>query len=262
MTAVVRAELAKLLRARVVAGATLAAAAFAVVAAITVFLAADPGPAPAAGRGVTLADLARPGGATVAFATGASFAGLFVFVTVVANVAGEFARGTFRTLLLRQPGRLRLLAGKTAALLLFAAGVTAAAEVLTAVASTVVAPARGVPTTEWFSADGLGRAAAHFGTAFSAVAGWALLATALGALARSVPVALGIGIAWAGPFEHLLQDAWAGASRWFPGLLLEALAVGGTPDVAQARAALLVGAYAAAATTWAALRFWRRDVLA
>ncbi|MDQ3574092.1 MAG: hypothetical protein M3404_04110 [Actinomycetota bacterium] len=41
------------------------------------------------------------------------------------------------------------------------------------------------------------------------VTGYAALATAVGVLVRSVPVALAVGIAWAGPFEHLVQEAWA-----------------------------------------------------
>ncbi len=265
MTSVVRGELTKLTRRRVLVGAAAAAAVFAAVATVTLFLAAEPagpvGPASAAqGRAVTLDELARAGGATRAFATGASFAGLFAFVTFIANVAGEFSQGTFRTLLMRQPGRVRLLAGKTAALLLFAAGVLVVAEVLTIVASTAVAPSQDVPTAEWFGLAGVGEAAAHYGTTFSAVTGWALLGTALGAIVRSTPVALGIGIAWAGPFEHILQNAWSTASRWFPGLLLEALAVGGTTDVSHLRAAVMIATYVVVAAGGATLLFVRRDV--
>ena len=66
---------------------------------------------------------------------------------------------------------------------------------------------------------------------------------ALAIFVRSIPVALAIGIVWSGPFEHLLEDAWTAAGQWFPGLLLEALAAGGTADVsvdagAHARRAL------------------------
>ena len=81
-------------------------------------------------------------------------------------------------------------------------------------------------------------------------------------LVRSVPVALAIGIAWAGPFEHILQDAWDPASRIFPGLLLEAFVVGGTPDVSAARAFAVVAVYAAVAATIAGTVFTRRDVTA
>lgn len=78
----------------------------------------------------------------------------------------------------------------------------------------------------------------------------------------SVPVAVGVGIFWAGPFEHILQDAWSAAGRWFPGLLLEAFVAGGTDTVSAGRAAATVGAYVVVAGAVAALTVARRDVTA
>ncbi len=262
MTAVIRAELTKLTRRRVLLGAALAAALFAVIAALTVFAAAEPARTATPGRGPTLEQLNGPGGGTRAFATGASFVGLFVLVTYIANVAAEFSSGTLRTLLMRQPARVRLLAGKMAALLLFTAAVLVVAEVLTMAVSTVVAPTQDVATREWFGLSGLGHAVTDYLTALAAVVGWALLGMALAVFVRSTPLALGIGIAWAGPFEHLLQDAWTAASSWFPGLLIESLAAGGTPDVSFGRAAALVAVYVTVAAGAAFALFARRDVTA
>jgi hypothetical protein len=92
------------------------------------------------------------------------------------------------------------------------------------------------------------------------VSGYALLGMTLAVLVRSVPVALAIGIAWAGPIEHLLQDAWDPANRLFPGLLLEAFIAGGTTDVSASRALLTVTVYFTIAATIAATTFARRDV--
>ncbi len=94
------------------------------------------------------------------------------------------------------------------------------------------------------------------------VSSWAAFGMALAIFVRSIPVGLGTGIVWSGPFEHLVADAWSGASHWFPGLLLKALAAGGTPDVSVARALTLVGIYVAAAASAAALVFARRDITA
>ena len=85
---------------------------------------------------------------------------------------------------------------------------------------------------------------------------------ALAIFVRSIPIALAIGIVWSGPFEHLMQDAWTAASQWFPGLLLESLAAGGTDEVSLGRALTLVAIYVAAAVTAAAVVFARRDVTA
>ncbi len=65
---------------------------------------------------------------------------------------------------------------------------------------------------------------------------------------------------WSGPFEHLLQDAWTAASQWFPGLLLEALAAGGTAEVSTTRALVLVALYVTAAVSAAWIVFARRDI--
>jgi ABC-2 type transport system permease protein len=211
-------------------------------------------------RGATIASLSEAGGATEAFAIGASFVGLPVLVLFIANVAGEFSQGTFRTLLMRQPRRLGLLAGKMAALLMLVAGVLALAEILTVAASAVIAPSQDVATSSWFGVDALGQAAGDYATALLGVASWALFGMALGVFVRSIPVALGIGIVWAGPFEHILQDSWTSAERWFPGLLLESLAAGGTDEVAFGRALALVAVYVAVAVSLAAVVFARRDV--
>jgi ABC-2 type transport system permease protein len=260
MIAAIRAELVKVLRRRVLVITAVTTALFAIGSAAIVLAAAEPANRPVSGRGVTVGSLSEAGGGTEVFTTAVSFAGTFLFVVFVGVVAVEFSRGTFRTMLMHQPRRLRLLAGKIAGLLAFAAAVLAAAEVLTWVAARVLAPSQGVSTGGWVSLDGLGQAIADYGSVLFWVSGYAVLGTALAVIVRSVPVALAIGIAWAGPFEHLLQDAWDPAGRFFPGLLLEAFAAGGTPEVTATRAFLTVALYAAAAAAVAGTVFARRDV--
>lgn len=254
-----KAELLKLRRHRVAIVAAVGSLAFAVIASTAVFLSATETAGPG-DRGATLESLSQAGGATEAFARGASFVGLLVLVLFIANVAAEFSQGTVRTLLMRQPRRLGLLAGKMAALLIFVAGVLALAEVLTVAASAAIAPSQDVAMSSWFGLDGLGEAAGDYATALLGVASWALLGMAIAVFVRSIPVALGIGVVWAGPFEHILQDSWTAADRWFPGLLLESLAAGGTDDVAFGRALALVAVYVAVAVAAAAVVFARRDV--
>jgi hypothetical protein len=122
------------------------------------------------------------------------------------------------------------------------------------------AAAKDIDTGAWFSADALADAARDYGLALFGIAAWAVFAMALAVIVRSTPIALGIGIAWAGPFEHLTQQAFDAVSGWYPGLLLEAVAVGGTDDAPLARALPLLMLYmtiAAAAGVWS---FTRRDV--
>jgi ABC-2 type transport system permease protein len=262
MIAALQAELVKVLRRRVLVIAAATTAVFAVGSAAIVLAAAEPAGERVSGRGVTVGSLSGAGGGTEVFTTAVSFAGTFLFVVFVGVVAVEFSRGTFRTMLLYQPRRLRLLAGKTAALLALAAAVLAVAEVLTWVAAKLLAPSQGVATGNWVSAAALGQGVADYGSVLFWVTGYALLGATLAVLVRSVPIALAVGIAWAGPFEHLLQDAWEPAQRFFPGLLLEAFVAGGTSQVSATRSLLTVALYGAAAAALAGTLFARRDVTA
>jgi ABC-type transport system involved in multi-copper enzyme maturation permease subunit len=262
MIAVIRAELVKVLRRRVLVITAVATAVFAIGSAAVVLASAEPAEQRVSGRGVTVASLADAGGGTEVFTKGVSFVGTFLFVVFVGVVAVEFSRGTIRTMLLYEPRRLRLLAGKLAALLAFAAVVLAAAEALTWTAAKLLAPTQDIASDRWVSVDALGEAAADYGFVLFWIGSYAVLGTTLAVLVRSVPVALAIGIAWAGPFEHLLQDAWDPAGRFFPGLLLEAFVAGGTPEVGAARAFATVAIYASVAAVVAGTVFSRRDVTA
>ena len=262
MTRTFRAELLKLRRRRILIAATLGALAFAVITTIAVLLSAKPAGVGPPGRAPTVESLGQAGGVAQAFSTGASFVGILVLVLFIANFAGEFSQGTFRTLLMRQPQRIGLLAGKMAALLVFAAGLLALAEVLSVCVSLAFAPTQDISTTSWLTIDGLGEAASSYATALLFVTAWASLGAALAVLVRSIPIALGIGIAWSGPIEHLTEDFWATAAHWFPGLLLEAFAVGVNTNASSSHALLVLCIYVATAATAAALTFKRRDLTA
>jgi ABC-type transport system involved in multi-copper enzyme maturation permease subunit len=262
MTAAFRAELVKLLRRRVLVVSAVLAVAFAAGSAALVLASAEPAGERVAGRGVTVATLSEAGGGTEIFTTAVSFAGSLLFVMFVGAIAVEFSRGTFRTMLLHQPRRIRLLAGKMAALIGFAAVILAATEALTWVAARILAPSQDIATGKWLSLTALGDGLVDFGSVLFWVAGYALLGMTVAVLVRSVPVALAIGIAWIGPIEHILQDSWSPAARFFPGLLLEAFVAGGTSAVSVGRALATIVVYVAIAAAIGAAVFARRDVTA
>jgi ABC-2 type transport system permease protein len=133
---------------------------------------------------------------------------------------------------------------------------------LTWAAARLIAPTQDVSTARWTTGAALGEAISDYGTVLFWVSSYAVLGTALAVAIRSVPVALAVGIAWAGPVEHLVQEAWLPATRWFPGLLLEAFVAGGTPEVTAARAFVTVAAFVVVAAALAGTSFSRRDVTA
>ena len=257
---VVRAELATLGRPRVLVTTALATAAFAVVTTLATFLSAEPAPEPRQGRGATLASLAEPGGGTEAFSLGIGFVGLLVLVAFIARLAGEFSHGTLRTVLMKDPRRLRVVLGKHAALLVFMAAVLLLAEALTFAASAVIAPTQNVDTASWYGLDSIVDAAGDYAAALAGSSAWALYGMTLALLLRSVAIAVGVGVAWAGPLEHITAESWRSAERWFPGLQLETLAAGGTSDLSYERALLLTGISASLAVAAALDTLCRRDI--
>jgi ABC-2 type transport system permease protein len=262
MTRMIRAELMRLLRRRTVAVTAAGALAFSIVATLTVFSSAATSGVQSRQGGTTLAALSGHGGGTEAFAVGASFVGFFVFVTFIALIATEFSGGTFRALLLREPNRARVIVGKLAGILVVAAAVVGLAEVFTFAMSLVMAPSRDLSTGNWFSLASLGDAMADYLTVFGGVAGWAVFGTTLAVIFRSVPLALGVGFAWAGPFENIVVDSWKAGYRFFPGQVLGSLIRGGTVELGMGRAVLTAVIYTAIAAAATLVLVSRRDVTA
>lgn len=253
-----RAELIKLWRPRTVLFGAAVVLLFALGSAAAGVLTAQP--AGSAADGPTVETFARADGGTLAFTSAASFVGSFLLAVFAGAVGVEFSRGTFRTMLMRQPGRIRFLAGKMAALLLLVAVALAAATAASWVASLLFARAEGIDTTAWISWAGLRAALGDYGMVLLTVIGWAVLGMALGVGVPSVPVALGIGVGWAGPVEQVFGEAWSPAADWFPGLLLESLLDPDPGGPSSTRALVTVGAYCLIALVGTAVVIRRRDV--
>lgn len=262
MNRIVKAEIMRFARRRTLAIAASGAGAFALLATLTVINGAKATGVASRQSGTTLARLSAHGGGTQAFAVGASFVGFFVFVIFIALMATEFAGGTFRALLLRDPHRRRLIVGKLIGLLLVAAGVVALTEVLSFGLSLLVAPSKHIATSAWFSWAGLGSGLHDYATVFGGVVGWAIFGTTLGVIFRSAPLALGVGFAWAGPFENIVSRSWGTGYRIFPGQVLDSLIRGGTVELGMARAVLTALVYAALAGAATLVLVSRRDVTA
>jgi ABC-2 type transport system permease protein len=265
LTAAVRAELFKLTRRRALIAAGLVAIGLGVISSLGVFLAAEETAGSigtGAGENPSLSALAEAGGATRPLGIGISFVGGITVALVGASVAGEFSHGTMRTLLLHQPHRSALLVGKVIGLLLVTWTALALALVVTVISSIGFAAVQDVPTEGWWGIAGLAAALGDYAGIAASLAGWALFGTVLATLLRSVPLTLGVGVAWIGPLEHITSDAWNGAFEWYPGLLLENVLVRGTNDIGLERSLSLAAVYAVAATLLALLFLRHRDVTA
>jgi hypothetical protein len=128
--------------------------------------------------------------------------------------------------------------------------------------SLIVAPTKDISTAEWFSLASMGEALRDYGTVFAGVAGWAVFGTTLAVIFRSAPLALGVGFAWAGPFENIVVDSWQTGYRFFPGQVLASLIRGGTAELSIGRALLTAAVYCAIAAAATLALVSRRDVTA
>jgi ABC-2 type transport system permease protein len=188
-----------------------------------------------------------------------TFLGIVALTIVAINVGGEYSHGTVRNLLVRQPRRARLLLGKTVTLLAY----LAVAVVVTALVGVAVAAgvaAGDIDTGAWWSGPGVAATAAGAANLVVAVCGWGALGLLLAVLLRSAPATIGIGVAYALPFEILVGEVAPAAARWLPGQLLQALARGGTPEVDHAVALAGAGAWLVVAVGVALVVFRTRDV--
>jgi ABC-2 type transport system permease protein len=217
----------------------------------------DQGPG---GQSLTLAQLATTDGLALVLASAATFIGVIALSLFAISIASEYSQGTLRNLLVRQPRRARLLAGKTLALASFTTIAVLVAGVAAAGVALLVAPTQDISTSAWFISAGWTALGAGLGNLLLATLGWGLLGTVLALVLRSPAAAVGVGLAYALPGELLVTAAWSDGARWLPGQLLNTLAQGGTAAVTYGWAGLLLALYALVAMVAGTTLFTRRDV--
>jgi len=264
MIRTIRAELLKLRRPAVLYGGAGAMLGFGLLATVLTFATATatPGNSPVGGDALTstVSQLGQSGGMTRGFTIAAGFIGLLAFVLFTTSVTSEYGLGTIRVMLVRQPRRARLLSGKLLALLVCVAAVLLAAELISSAAAFAMAPGKGISTGNWLTAEGMRLFVGNYANAVLTATFFGTIGAVVGVLARSTPLALGLGLAWLGPIEHIVQLNWDGAGGWFPGLVFDAVASGGTTVITYQHATTMAAVYLAVAMLGGTASFVRRDV--
>lgn len=259
-----RAEWIKLVRPRMLVGTLIALTLIAAGGtAIGIAAASDTAPGGqvrAPDQPTTIAALEQAGGGTALFSQTMGFMQAFLLAVLVGAVAAEFSRGTFRTMLLQQPGRARVFGGKIAAIVTFMAGAVLIGEIVSWLTTLAMAPSQGIDTARWMTMDGLQAAIEDFGRAIAYVVGTAVLASMIGILARSIPIGVGIALVWAGPIENIVGDSWGPGPKVFPGLLMRAVINPGSTPVSTGQALATLAGYCVVAAVVAAVALRRRDV--
>jgi ABC-2 type transport system permease protein len=231
-------------------------------AAASLFVALLFSQASANGGIVTLDQLAQPNGLVIGVARAAMLLGVVAFGIAAAQVASEYSLGTLRQLLVRQPRRAVLLAGKMLGVITFLILALCFAAVLALVVAVVAAHSRGVPTGAWFTGTGLGDLFRELGDLVLAVIGYSVLGMALGQFVRSAVFAVIIGFAWLIAVENIVTRIVPNTQQWLPGASILAVASGGAEGVSYGHGLALGALYLVAAVAAAMAVFTRGDVTA
>jgi len=204
--------------------------------------------------------LASVGGSVIGFSNVAGLLGIIAYCVFAAQTAQEYTYGTLRNLLVRQPGRLRLLAGKLISMKLFAIVMVLISGVVSLAISYFLAPSADVKTDAWFTSDGRIEILQAVVNVSISVIGFGIFGMIVGLLLRSPISSIAIGVLWILIIENLLGAVRSSTLEWLPGSQLNVIALGGTPQVSYTHAMSLAGIYLAIGGLIAAVLFSKRDV--
>jgi ABC-type transport system involved in multi-copper enzyme maturation permease subunit len=204
--------------------------------------------------------LASFGGAVIGFTNVGNLLGIIAYCVFAAQTAQEYTYGTLRNLLVRQPGRMRLLLGKLISMKLFALVMVAISGVLAIVISYVLAPGAKVATDLWFTTDGRTEILQAFINVSISVVGFGIVGMIMGLLLRSPISSISIGVLWLLIIENLLGAVKSSTLEWLPGNQLAVIALGGNAAVSYTHAMTLAAIYIGVGALIASVLFSRRDV--
>ncbi len=200
------------------------------------------------------------GGSVIGFSNVAGLLGIIAYCVFAAQTAQEYTYGTLRNLLVRQPGRLRLLAGKLISMKVFALLMVFVSGVVSITLSYLLAPAAKVERALWFTSEGWSQIAHTFINVSISVIGFGIIGMIMGLLLRSPISAISIGVIWILIIENILGAVESSTLDWLPGNQLNVIAVGGTPQVSYSHGMTLAAIYIGVGALVAAILFSRRDV--
>ena len=261
MLNVVRAELRKLRRPTLFFGTMGAALFFTGLITSFIYLMIDsPQGNGDRGRSISREVLALANGSVNGFASVGGFLGIIALCVFAAQTAQEYTYGTLRNLLIRQPGRMKILIGKFISMALFAIAMITIAAVVSIAISYILAPGAEVSTDLWFTSDGFDAIFTTFINVTISVVAFGIVGMVLGLLLRSPISAISFGVLWLLIVENLLIAVKNSLQSWLPGAQLSAIATGGAVDLTYKHALTVGGLYVAVGAIVASVLFVRRDV--
>jgi ABC-type transport system involved in multi-copper enzyme maturation permease subunit len=212
------------------------------------------------GRQVGREVLELAGGSVYGFASVGGLLGVIALCVFAAQTAQEYTYGTLRNILVRQPGRIRILVGKLIAMKIFALIMILIAAVVSIGISYFLSDRAKVSTQLWFTSDGFTEIGKTFVNVTISVIFFGIVGMILGLLLRSPISAISIGVLWILIIENLLGAVKPVFLEWMPGNQLSVIAQGGSPDISYSHALILGTSYVFIGALVATVLFSRRDV--
>jgi ABC-type transport system involved in multi-copper enzyme maturation permease subunit len=212
------------------------------------------------GQVITREMLALPSGLSLTFAQSAGLLGLAALCVFAAQTAQEYTYGTLRNILVRQPARMKVLAGKHLAMSLFALILVSFSAIIGLGLSILLAARVNVSTDEWFTSDAIWDTTNSLLNVMFATVAYGTIGMVLGLLLRSPISAISIGVIWILIVESLLVAVRSSFGKYLPGVQLSNIGQGGSIDLSYSYSMQYSLIFLALATTITAILFKRRDV--
>ncbi|MFW2380843.1 MAG: hypothetical protein ACN4GZ_03720, partial [Acidimicrobiales bacterium] len=250
MIPIIRSEMIRIWRPTFRYGGIGLMAGFAVLISVFIYTSLDSSTQamPPGGAGATtVADIAAPGGMLAALGSIGTLAGIVLLSLWAIATASDYDTGLIRTLVQAQPSRIKLLAGKIAALSLYTVLATAVTVLTVMLVARPLARLQDIDIELWRTDFFAELAAGYFNFLIPSLV-WGLIGLTIALLTRSSGVAIAGGIGYLLVVENLIGIAAPDMTDYLPGGTLSALNQGGTTDLAWATALGLAVVYGAGVT--------------
>ena len=212
------------------------------------------------GEMVTAQFLSTPKGIIYGFNLVAFLLGIVALCIFASQTAQEYTYGTLRNLLVRQPARMKILAGKYLSMVLFAMLMVLLSLISSVIVAYLLAPHAHVTTTTWTTSAGLTALASSLGNVLLSVVSFGTVGMILGLLFRSPISAIATGVIWFLILENILAGLVTSTAKWLPGQNITNLTTTQNFTFTYQHSLTMVAIYLISSATIVSLLFKRRDV--
>jgi ABC-type transport system involved in multi-copper enzyme maturation permease subunit len=212
------------------------------------------------GESISAAELSNSMGLIYGFRLVGVFLGVVALCIFASQTAQEYSLGTLRNLLVRQPSRMKILAGKFIAMKLFALVMVLFAGVLSIAISFALSGRSKVDTSSWTSSAAMQLLFENTLNIFISTLCFGTFGMILGLLLRSPISAIAVGVLWNLILENILGALIKSTAKWLPGTNFQNIGAGGSLNLSYKHSLAISAGYLIIGGGLAAILFKRRDV--